>query len=530
MTNHIVSEFLEFIDKEHGEDSWVTLYKREVNADKSRAESLYCALVKAETTSRVMEDASWDLQPGSGAPGFSRTYGGGAETTTYHQHPHNDIRHFVRVRSFNGKRQGHVELLEEFRLFHNLYFDNDTLQYFAFDHEGCEIEVVRTSLDKVSIRMSFLRAFMAATQLNLLLYFALTVYSQENQSEDYEIQTNRLRANVYAGAAYLDEYAFFASALGKKLVQCGPVEESAVWPYTRPTNYRDFMIGGELDAPIFYSCDPAKLANGFGANPDAPHYLTPVFFKREVLGKYYSSSAYRVADGYLARGSFWGLRLDNAGVDHVSVFLGDLGRELPEKEQIYWRHFNIIPDGRQISETNFQRSFLGNFSDSSNPEHQFKFAFEAVQKAWLRKFGWSLFLPLNDSDSHNFNAIRSMLGNEQSEFDALILSLAKVTIDSVNVVDVRAYVGETDPQQKSIFLMERLFTKLGIENSDKFAAFLSTVQSLRSTGVAHRKGSKYQKAAENSDLSSVGFRAKYDEMLRDFASLFHELEKSASVA
>ena len=32
-----------------------------------------------------------------------------------------------------------------------------------------------------------------------------------------------------------------------------------------------------------FTCEESKLGNYFGANPDAPHYLTPVFFKPAVL-------------------------------------------------------------------------------------------------------------------------------------------------------------------------------------------------------------------------------------------------------
>ncbi|MEZ5431153.1 MAG: hypothetical protein R3F31_08240 [Verrucomicrobiales bacterium] len=33
---------------------------------------------------------------------------------------------------------------------------------------------------------------------------------------------------------------------------------------------------------------PGALANYFGANPDALNFLTPVFFRPEVLAKYYA--------------------------------------------------------------------------------------------------------------------------------------------------------------------------------------------------------------------------------------------------
>ena len=120
-----------------------------------------------------------------------------------------------------------------------------------------------------------------------------------------------------------------------------------------------FIIGEDQDgSSLEYSCDPDELANYFGANPNAPHYVTPVFFRRDVLQKYYEDTdKYAVEDGYLRCGGLWGVRIDNDQPDYVMVFLGDLRRDLPAAERDYWRSFNIAPVG-PMSETAFRRSFL----------------------------------------------------------------------------------------------------------------------------------------------------------------------------
>lgn len=65
-----------------------------------------------------------------------------------------------------------------------------------------------------------------------------------------------------------------------------------------------FIIGKSPDREnINFTCDPDKLANGFGANPDAPDYLTLVYFHRDVLGKYYlDPDKYIVQDSELRYG------------------------------------------------------------------------------------------------------------------------------------------------------------------------------------------------------------------------------------
>ena len=78
------------------------------------------------------------------------------------------------------------------------------------------------------------------------------------------------------------------------------------------------------------------LADYFGKNKGAPHYLTPVYFDKAVLQKYFgSSSEYEVQDSAIHKHGYWRLRFDNNSPGHVCVFLGDLGRDIPHSEQIY---------------------------------------------------------------------------------------------------------------------------------------------------------------------------------------------------
>lgn len=107
--------------------------------------------------------------------------------------------------------------------------------------------------------------------------------------------------------------------------------------------YLDYIIGiDEYGEPKSYTSNPDKLSNYFGANPGAPHYLTPVFFKKEVLQRYLSRpDIFSVEAGYLRCQCLWGIEIDNEHKDVVSVYLGDLGRDLPTQEQAHWKQYNI---------------------------------------------------------------------------------------------------------------------------------------------------------------------------------------------
>jgi hypothetical protein len=524
MTKTPLDDFLEFIEKKHGEETWVSLHKRISTDDGSEDGGFYSSLVSQSATEAALNQPSWDLMLVGGGPDFVTSHENGEEHTKYIPQGDGEFTRIVLYRDFHGRKDDYFEILEELRLFHNLYFDQKTRTYLAFDDAGDEIEVIKVSSSEIKIRKGYLRSFMAATQKNLLLYFEVTRHFRENVDYKGDVKNANLRATLYSGQSYSEGFTYFTRALGKKLIRCDAIEKSGGWPFKATKQYEDFIIAGDLDSPLTYNCDPDALANYFGANPDAPHYLTPVFFKKEVMQKYYASSDYEISDGHLSRKGSWSLRFDNNSPGHVSVFLGDLGRDLPSKEQIYWKSFNLIPDEHSISQTNYQRSFLGNFFDPENPEHQFKYAFAEVQRSCIKKFGWSIFLPLADKDTHFLNSIRSMLTREQSEFDALILAVAKITIDSVNVKELRKHLGQDD-ESKSIVLLGLFLKSLEIQNHEEFSTFLRGVQSVRSSGVAHRKGTEYDKIIAKLNIDEENYQAEFDEILTKFVCLFETISK-----
>jgi hypothetical protein len=526
MSENPFEDFIDFLSNKHGEELWITVYKREPINNTDHDGGMYCALVGQDKTGHAMQSQGWDLMTGSGGPGFSTSYQDDEKITTYYTNlDDDDFLRPILVRDFNGRKEGYIEIIEEFRLFHNLYHDRETGSFLSFDEVGDEVEVIKVERNEVKIRRRFLCSFMAARQMNLLLYFELTRHYKKRIGYFDDVSGESLTYTIYSGDSYSDGYTSFSRILGKKLIRCESVEKCGVWPFEQEKVYQDFIIGGDIDEPETFSCDPDLLANNFGANPDAPHYLTPIFFSKEVMQKYYSSSDYKITDGNLYRAGAWGLRFDNNSANHVSVFLGDLGRDLPSKEQVYWKSFNLIPDGRKISRTNFERSFLGNFYDAENPEHRFKQKFRDIQEYWNKKYDWYLFLPLSTKDEHFYESLRSMLSNEQSEFDAQVLALTKITIDSINVKPLRNHLEVTDNSIKSISLMEVLLEKLKSPHLSTLSSLLKGVQSVRSTGVAHRKGTEYEKTISKLNINEEKYASEFDQLLLGMHFLFEEIMK-----
>ena len=511
-----MDDFIDFVKNKLGESIWVPLYKNLNKEDKSEDGSLFSCLIPPEDTSEAMKKYGWDLSRGDGGPSIV-TCGDNIwyESTTTTLLP------LVIYRSFHGTRKPYWEILQELVLYFNLYNDKPNSKYIVDDDNGVEIEVIKYSDNEILIRKSFLTAFMSARQMNLFLFFENTRHKITDEClADEHVNEEFISYTRYWGGSYVEGYKTFTRVLGKKLFYCLPREEK----YYEPLNGKDFesfIIDGDSHDKIIHTCDPAMLSDYFGKNKGSPHYLTPVYFDKAVLQKYYSSSnEYEVQDSSIDKHGYWHLRFDNNASEHVCVFLGDLGRDLPHSEQIYWKSFNISPEGKEMSKTYFERSMLGAFSNAESPDLVFKSIFTQFQKKWLKSKGWELFLSLNQADYHCFNTLHSLTKNEQSEFDSQILSLVKITIDSINVEELKKLVSIEN--SGSIKLLAEFLHKGGV--TFDVATFLGGLQGVRSTGVAHRRGTKYETTIARLGIEDDKLIAAFDNLLEKMTNLLIEIE------
>jgi len=85
------------------------------------------------------------------------------------------------------------------------------------------------------------------------------------------------------------------------------------------------------------------------------------------------------------------------------------------------------------------------------------------------------------------------LQGTQAEFDAQVLALATILCDSINAQALLGEIGDTPENRSlgSIARLEKWLEQQPIEDYQAQTEFLRALQSLRSAGSAHRKGSKY---------------------------------------
>ena len=502
-----------FIENEYGKSLWVPISgHEELNGADAH---FWCVLVKKNKVKRVFKNSDWDVRYDQDdvGPGFNgKKYCSnlllrdGFESLLYY-------------REFDDIHKPFVELSQEFVLLNKLYFDEQKKAYYAILKDGTAEEVVRVNKgDTFFINLAYLTRYAAAKQMAVVLFYniemkfdvATTELGVEEFSDEHK--DKNVFYQIWGGDSDLTMPKIALSVLtGKKIIYPRPVETCGYGPFEKEEEFEDFVIGLDENCnKKSFTCNPKKLADN---NPGAPHYLTPVFFKREVLQKYISQpNLYSIRDGYLECNGLWGIEIDNHHKDAISVYLGDLGRDLPESERLYWKSFNIVSD-EGISATSFKRDFLCIPADSDMIDHKFKKHYIQTNEAWNSYFGWPLFLPLTKDDQHNFDTLRIPLAEEsQDEFDGLVLSLVKVLIDSLNEKKFQENI-ESEKDLKGIGKLEKWLMISGHIDFEVHIKFLRNLQELRSQGTGHRKGKGYDKIASYFGVGNKKLKDVFEDIL-----------------
>lgn len=521
----------EYVKTRYGREEWVQVSgNRKLNG----ANALFWAtLMPLSETKNIFDDVSWNSHIGTQPPGFVKNGSDVFYERTLSQP--DSCENIVNIREFYGVKPSYAELTEEFRLLNNLYYDVKTNKYYEILENGeCE-EVARIAdKERVDIKLKYLVRYATAKQMALVLFFDIRVTLDGTLCDNGLLEINdkykegSLSYEIW-GSDYGFDKKFVCSVLmGKYLIMPRPIGHCGYWPFNKDREYSEFIIGiNNFGEQVKFTCNPDKLSNYFGANPGAPHYLTPVFFKKEVLQRYLMQpDLYEVGDGCIKCKSLWHMEIDNHRHDnYISAYLGDLGRDLPLLEHNHWLQYNTYTsDG--LSETAIKRDFLATATESSALDIVFRSHYYIFQDKWRERYGWNLFLPLSAEDSYNIESLHIPVVSTQQEFDQQILSLVKVLIDSINVNKVKEQLGNEDTCSAgtgSISVLEAWLSFSGASNYDEHIGFLRNIQEIRSSGVGHRKGKNFTKIAAKLGLTNDNYSEVFGKILSMAIGFLHYL-------
>lgn len=490
------------------ERGWITLYEKD---------RIFSALVNDTQLERAMMHDAWDLAYFQTAP-WVNDPGNSNILVRYHEE---GVEPIVLIQEPKGMHFEEVAFLcEEFVMFYDLRHIGN--KYVQVDECGEDQDVAVYKDGSLIVSVKYLKEFIELKKMNLLVFIDTVQHSPKSLQQlgqksaiplTYHNDTDYIFSySLQDSRSFCTNRCTAACFRGKVAFRHNPDDIRQLWDY-HDERFVDYIVDVDSEGDeVLRTCDESQLSwDNF-----YPETLTPVYFKKSVLDRFYNSpNQYEVHDGFVCDTTQWLLRLDNdRNDDYVVATLVDLGR-LPYKEQKYWREYNVQPpvDGKWSS-TTFTRWFLGEARNAStSPALIFKDAYNQINKAWTIKYNWPLFLPLATKDQHHYSAIHSMAVDENDkEYDSLILSIVRLIIDSLNEGKILKAIDDTKPsvlnllKEKGVQDEKKSNIKGGISKFELFMAskdismpefikFLRNIQELRSTTAAHRKSRTPDKKA-----------------------------------
>lgn len=466
-------------------DVWTTVYSPHSKEDGTP--SIFCCLAEKGMRDALLDGVDWPVHVDSFSPGFEVR----GNEARYVNSPYPGFYFLVVETYFHPLEQGQLLVNNEFVLLFNLYRDDDG-NYYDVGESG-ERQLVVSMGDEVRFRTSFLMRFMAAKQL----LFVQLIDSRAGSEEHYRTNARLVDEKGCRGVNYNykiwfqstpQEDCLYSMLYARSIVVPRPQEQCGIWPYEHEDDcFPEYLIGERPDGTeIRFTCDPDKLADSFGGNPRAPHYLTPVYFRSEVLGKYRNDPCFSVSERGIKCGTQWSIEIDNVKSSRVMVYLGDLGSHLPAAERRHFLAFEMSPVDQSISDEALQNDFFNMWVKPTGPISCLLCARKRLDGAWLAAFGKKLFREVHADDADMEKLIRIPSTNGREELDTVVINLDKLLVD---------YIDESALSQPnasgSISKLEGQLKDLGI---DVDISPLRDLQSLRSTSTAHAKGKKYNKA------------------------------------
>ncbi|MBX3566316.1 MAG: hypothetical protein KF730_17285 [Sphingomonas sp.] len=490
--------------------AWVTLYR----LGKGDEEAWFSALIAPDKVADALRDMGWDLHWGRMRPAIVTVRQGDTVSIRYERDADDGVEPIVLARE-RGRGPFHLELAEDIRLYLDL-FPGDGASLISANTSGDDDVVAEITSYEVRIRKGPLLRYLQARQMHLAIYFDHIVRLDDVHGnplpEDEQELLVQTEDRVWAFGSNDGHGDPLSRLFGKRLL--APPPRDIDLSGDDEDRHASFIIGEDaFGRPREYDADPEGLANYFGKNPEAPHYLTPVHFRREVLDRYFHNPArYEVADGVVRRDPHWLLKIDDDHTDRVVVFLGDLGRDLPYAEQLHWRAHNVPPLGG-LSSTARARSFDAAPADGQQSEHRFKAAYQQMTQRWEAAKGWPLLRPLAPGDRHLLTKLHVPTSDNPAELDAQLLGLAKLLVDSLNDAALDAALGDKRLDERSLAKLERYLDGAAYRHVKRDIATLRAIQGLRSAGAAHARGSNYDKTLARLGLAQTSAPAIITKLL-----------------
>jgi hypothetical protein len=243
-----------------------------------------------------------------------------------------------------------------------------------------------------------------------------------------------------------------------------------------------------------HTINPDELGTYYDNDDSKLHYLTPAYFKREVLQPYASEPGkYRLTVNRLSCLNLWGVDISINTAGLVEVYLGDLGRDIPSDEWGHWLSYNVPPEGN-MEEGRFRRDFFNQPASSLDPVGDLRRARQRVADLSGRVLGSRLWRPLEGSLRNEFESLIGPLTDDRAALGPALLVLTKAVVDAIDPGVLKSHVSVVEKSDQSLSLLQRFVVEWGGDADT--VGILRELQAFRSRGgVAHLENSGSGKAA-----------------------------------
>lgn len=252
--------------------------------------------------------------------------------------------------------------------------------------------------------------------------------------------------------------------------------------------YAEFVYGVDSGSGsmLTHTCDPEQL--GDYRDNSKLHELTPVYFSREVLGRYADEpSRYRVTASRLECLDLWGIDISTNTAGLIEVYLSELG-SLPSSEQSHWLAHNMPPEGH-MDEGRFRRDFLNQIASSPDPVGELRRARLRAAEATKTLLGSPLWTALDAQTREEFEHLVGPTTTDASSLGPPVLVLTKAMVDGIDPALLKTFLGGAESGEHSLALLGRFLEAIG--DTDGSAELFRALQTFRSAGgVAHLGGAK----------------------------------------
>lgn len=517
MYDYKFNDYIELYKNLNSED-WITLYEENTQRNWENDIFTFCALTDKEyiDNTQYLENFEWEFAPDSfGKAGFGTygTYENGElkeELYFFDGITHDNFEYLIALRTFE-KYDKCVEINPKFIWYGNLVSGRE-----GYYNPISDELVIKVSERKIVVQREYLKDFLCAYQKVCVIVCDHRRWF--NSSDDVREQYSNIKGknvflayNISTCSGSNMGYGYCASIIGKTVIMPFKKPHHADYKYfTEQEQYEDFIVDydEDEDETVYYTCNEKELANFFGANPEAPHFLTPVYFKLQVLERYKNDSRnYTITDSTITFLSEWSIPFNVNKENIVSVWLGDLGR-IPYDEQQYWKAYNIPPKSG-MDQKFIDRQLRNKWTDASRIESKLVPTLNKLNAIISEKYGDVIFKVLSDADKEIYNTFMLPTNYSMPEYQSFLLKLCKLVSESINTSLIKKSMEEDfDENVKGSVLQLGMFLEyIGIDKERKISSSIKKVQDSRNKLAGHSASLKeYNKVwgrEKNEKINSI---------------------------